>query len=323
MEQVSVIVPVYKVEKYLAECVESIRSQTYKNIEIILVDDGSPDSCPVMCDAFALGDSRVRVIHKQNGGLSSARNAGLDVAAGEYICFVDSDDYISDDMVSVLYEAAKNADAEMALCSLERFGDGTQAGNYLKHMPFEDGVLTSDEVCDLLTSMYEACYAVACNKLYKKSLFDGLRFTEGRINEDEFIMHRLYMICSKVAVTVHPGYYYRNAPDSITTSKWSIKKFDSCEAFFDRYQFFLDAGKQLFANRSLQSYLSFFQENTLRYFKCDEKPRKEFRGELQRLRKRRSCFLRNSHYSMKEKFAISIFLLSPRLYFKLFKWTGR
>ena len=120
---VSVIVPIYNVEKYLRKCVDSILNQTYKNLEIILVDDGSPDNCGNICDEYALSDSRIRIIHKKNGGLSDARNAGLDIARGNYILFVDSDDYIDETMVEKLYEALEKEKAEMSLCSFVYVND--------------------------------------------------------------------------------------------------------------------------------------------------------------------------------------------------------
>ena len=120
---ISVIVPVYKVEKYLERCVKSICAQTYQNLEIVLVDDGSPDQCGEMCDMFAKQDSRIRVVHKENGGLSDARNAGLDVMTGDYVGFVDSDDWIEPDMYQVLYERLIKEKAEISCCGMKRCTD--------------------------------------------------------------------------------------------------------------------------------------------------------------------------------------------------------
>ena len=180
---ISIIVPVYKVEAYLDECVQSLVSQTYKNLEIILVDDGSPDKCPQMCDEWAKKDSRIRVIHKPNGGLSSARNAGLDVAKGGYIGFVDSDDFFDSKMYEVLYEGlTRSPNIGISAIQFLKYEAG-KSEIYNPEWDIKSDILIKSKDFGLLTLKQAICYA-ATNKLYKKEVIGGTRFREGKANED-------------------------------------------------------------------------------------------------------------------------------------------
>lgn len=220
---ISVIIPIYKVEQYLDECVESIIKQTYKNLEIILVDDGSPDGCPQMCDEWARKDERIRVVHKKNGGLSSARNAGLDVATGEYISFVDSDDFIALDALQNLYDRFQGSE-----------GIGIVSGMIYRYQDSEtcnfkqDWILKNEKIISakefLLETMSQKTSYTVWNKLYKREILDGVRFREGRNNEDTLFMYDLgkRMRGLNVSMVEIPKYvyYYRYREDSIcTTSK--------------------------------------------------------------------------------------------------------
>ncbi len=177
MPCISVIVPVYKVEKYLRRCVDSILSQSFTDFELLLTDDGSPDNCPAICDNYAAKDSRVRVIHKENGGLSSARNAALNICEGKYICFVDSDDYISPDMFEKLLSAAKNNDCEVAICGQFTERDGQISIDEPKVeqlLIFDSDKAIEKLIEDKIINNY------VWDKIYKKYLFDGVRFPDGR-----------------------------------------------------------------------------------------------------------------------------------------------
>lgn len=200
---ISVIVPVYNVKPYLPKCLASICNQTYTNLEIIVVDDGSTDGSGAVCDEWALKDKRVKVLHFQNCGVSFARNRGIDVANGAYLGFIDSDDWIEPDMYERLYKVLVENDVDMALCScwFERDGD---------MRPFRNsGVVHvwsgKDNVAALLNRKY---MNFAWDKLYKKSLFDGLRFPEGRGFEDMALMYRLYALARKTAQLEVPLYHY-------------------------------------------------------------------------------------------------------------------
>lgn len=235
---ISIIVPIYKVEKYLKECVDSILAQTYQNFELILVDDGSPDSCPAMCDEFAKRDSRVVVIHKENGGLSDARNAGLDIARGKYICFVDSDDYIAPTMYEVLMKRIVSDKSDLAVCEYVRVYDsGEQLKNKKWHQKAHNKCYTSNEFIADLFIHNSGAYVVAVNKLYHKNIFRKLRFPVGKQHEDEFIIHHVIAQCKKISYIEDDLYYYRQREGSIISKGFNVKSLDYGDALIDRYHF--------------------------------------------------------------------------------------
>ena len=233
MEQplISVIVPVYKVEPYLDKCISSIANQTYTNMEIILVDDGSPDNCPAMCDAWAEKDSRIRVIHQKNQGGGAARNAGLDFASGGLIAFVDSDDYIAPDMYAHLYELLK-AGADIAECSyVEVAGD--------------DAVFA----CGYETRSYTAQEAMAenirdrvfrqliWNKLYRRQMVDGVRFPTSKKIDDEFFTYRVLGNANTLIHSTKVCYAYRQQPESVMHSMPISKRIQAVEAKTQRHTY--------------------------------------------------------------------------------------
>lgn len=265
---VSVIVPIYMVEPYLKRAVDSIRNQTYQNLEIILVDDGSKDQCGRICDDYAKADNRIVVIHKENGGLSDARNAGLDIARGEYIMFVDSDDYIAPDCVETLLGCLKEHDADVSMCSYA-VTDSTEfdesifaAGrnNEKEKKQSKEWKIKTDnhksdgheydgsvEICDrrkLLSNLYDAnhrdatYFIVSWNKIYKASLWDGIRFPKGKIHEDEATTYKIYDRARKGVYLHRPLYGYFTAPDSITRARFNIKRLQWMDALDDRIAYF-------------------------------------------------------------------------------------
>lgn len=254
MEQplVSVIVPVYRVEAYLEECVESILGQTYTNLEVWLVDDGSPDNCPVLCDAFAQRDPRVRVIHKANGGVSSARNAALDVCTGEYITFVDSDDAIHPQAVERLLAACLEAEADMAmgeLRSLEENG-ALRPENPADRLNRE--VFGPEEAFRRMTVEHEIYFSIVWGKLYRRAVFTELRFSVGRLHEDEMIQHRLCGACGRIAAVGEPVYHYRTRGGSISQSAFTIRRMeDLAAAYWDRYLYLKERGYPRYARDAL------------------------------------------------------------------------
>ena len=204
MELISVIVPVYKVEKYLDRCVQSIVDQTYTNLEIILVDDGSPDNCPAMCDAWAAKDPRIKVIHKENGGLSDARNAGMNAAMGEYIGFVDSDDWIDVPMYQHLYEAMVTTGSDIASCGSRRVWlDGTSAREVCSVN--KDWILEQEAAMEALITSNGLIQTV-WNKLYRRNIAECVQFPVGVIHEDEFWSWQVVARAKRV-VTIKESYY--------------------------------------------------------------------------------------------------------------------
>ena len=252
-ELISVIIPVYRVEAYLSACIESVLAQTYPNFEIILVDDGSPDSCPRLCDEFAARDSRIRVIHKENGGLSSARNAGIDAARGDILAFLDSDDLWTPVFLERLYAALTECDADFAVCLFRRFR-GEPPQELPRAVPAE--VLTRMEAFECFFNLRNENMVVAPNKLYRRKLFETVRYPLGQIHEDEAVIHELIGNAKTAAWVEEAHYLYRQAPDSITTAKFSLKRLDETYAKEQRIAYFESRGMQDLANRTKIVYLN-------------------------------------------------------------------
>lgn len=238
-ELISVIVPVYKVEAYLDECVASILGQMYRNLELILVDDGSPDNCGTMCDAWAQKDERVRVIHQENVGLSGARNTGVDKSSGKWIAFVDSDDAIHPQMLETLYRAIQStAEAKIAcarFCKGEKPSEQWQKSRCSGVKPER---LQGKSLWEFFyTNEKNTQMVVAWNKLYDRALFSDLRYPLGRIHEDEFLTYRLLYEAGTVAWVDWPLYFYRQRAGSIMSAESTRAVLDAMDAFSERAAF--------------------------------------------------------------------------------------
>lgn len=222
----SIIVPVYDVERYLPKCIDSILAQTFTDFELILVEDGSPDGCPALCDAAAAKDARIRVIHQKNGGLSAARNAGLDAARGAWIGFVDSDDYIAPEMYEALYKAVQSTGADLALCDYAEV-DETGAPCQSMHVHLEKKVFAGQ---DLLKNATDSMIQPAWNKLYRRAIFAQLRYPEGKLNEDLFLIPEVCLRIQKAVVVPKALYYYVQRGGSIMNGSKTLRHFDAAEA---------------------------------------------------------------------------------------------
>lgn len=228
---VSVIVPIYNVERYLDRCVESIVNQTYRNLEIILVDDGSPDKCPEICDEWARKDNRIKVVHKENGGLSDARNAGFEVSNGELVCYIDSDDWIELDFILSLYEAMMNSQADIAECATNYVSED---GHVLRIRKTPDSVHL-DKISALRKLVLEdGVYQTVWNKLYRRELC--IPFEKGKLNEDEFFTWRVLDNANLIAFVEKPLYNYLQRGGSIIQSDYNIRRLDGVRAKFERMQ---------------------------------------------------------------------------------------
>lgn len=217
MPAISVIVPVYKVEAYLDTCVESILAQTFTDLEVILVDDGSPDGCPAKCDAWAQKDPRVRVIHQANGGLSAARNTGIETATGDFFAFVDSDDRLEPDTLRRAWEAQQQSGADLVIFNLVYVDEHNKPLSTPDFTGFRDEILDAEGVWQRYFALVEQkiYYVVAWNKLYRRNLFDGLRYARGKRYEDQFLLPKLLARCQTIACLGYPGYRYVQRSGSI------------------------------------------------------------------------------------------------------------
>lgn len=242
MSLISVIVPIYNVEKYLHRCVDSILKQTYGDLEIILVDDGSTDNCGKICDEYAKKDRRIKVIHKENGGQSSARNVGLDYATGEYVSFIDSDDFIHPQMLEMLYKAVTDFDVEMACCDFFRIKHKKDFDNIIyKSSELAYEILSRDEIFANYHDRYlKKLQESVCNKLIRREMFDGLKFCERMIYEDEHILMYIVNKIKRCAIINAKLYYYNEMNSSTMRSGFSEKKFSGLDLARDEVDFFYD-----------------------------------------------------------------------------------
>lgn len=238
-EKISVIIPVYNVEDYLERCVRSVVTQTYVNLEIILVNDGSTDGSGELCDKFAATDSRIKVIHKDNGGLSDARNAGMDAAAGEYVGFVDSDDWIDPDMYEVLYNLIIDHDAEVSICRYRNIYNGWVEDESTDQIEVYDNLSALRAIIVNENNLFPTHNV--WNKLYKKELVDKFRFITGKLVEDLYFTPRVIFASSKCVYTNSAKYnYLRERPDSIMNTPVNIKRMNDELEGYDEIAGFLD-----------------------------------------------------------------------------------
>lgn len=234
---VSIIIPVYRVEQYLHNCVNSVLSQTYSNLEIILIDDGSPDKCGEICDEYAKNDKRIKVIHKENGGLSSARNAALDLPPkGDFITFLDSDDFWHPDYLSILVGLQEKYDADIVQCDFVR---GTAATFPLLKNEVNIDVLNNHEIF-----IKEKAKIIMCGKLYKSCLFAGIRIPVGLYNEDDWTAWKLYYKARTIVVTNQALYYYTINPSSIMGQLSKKPDLRYVNAYNERISFFAGTGEK-------------------------------------------------------------------------------
>lgn len=250
-EKISVIIPVYNVERYIGRCIESVINQTYSNIEIILVDDGSPDHCPELCDEFAQKDSRIKVIHKKNGGQSSARNAGIECAQGEYIFFLDSDDYLKENALEVLYNSLISSNtAKVAICGIS-FVKGFESQEIDQCTISDLEIWSESQYWTHYFSEDTYLYCIALwNKLYAREIFDELRFPEGRISEDEATAHLIMGKATQCVCLSECLYNYCQRNDSETGRKYNIRLLDSVDAYLERTEYLIEKGYYKFADES-------------------------------------------------------------------------
>ena len=310
---ISVIVPVYKVEEWLDQCVESIVNQSYKNLEIILVDDGSPDNCPQMCDEWAKKDDRIRVVHKENGGLSTARNAGLDICSGDYISFIDSDDYIHKDMYINMLEDLKRTDSDIVKCGRYIDSDGMISEKRIIGSAKE---YNHDEILDCFFYHKDDFCSGVWDKLYKAELFKGIRFPDGLNSEDYYIYGVIYNRANKLYYNNKYYYYYRIREDSI------CRKEEITEHSFDKiivsdkvYDYVLDnypdreEDAQIFQSISrFAIYQEVFQKDH------EKKLEKEWK---QNLKEKKKVVLRNHKIGSLYKFKYCMMCTVPKVYIKL------
>lgn len=314
---ISVIIPVYNVEKYLEKSVESVVKQTYNNLEIILIDDGSTDNSGKICDNLAKNDNRIKVIHKENGGAADARNYGLSNSTGDYICFVDSDDYVSTEFVEKLYNAILEEDADMSVCDYLYAGvDETTWKNSKKKQKRN---YTNIEALQDMFSCKQILEVILCNKLFKKSLFvdNKIKFPVGKMYEDNFTMYKLFYYSKKITLIPDKLYFYVQTKNSVMRVKFNEKKLQMLQCLEETKEFL-----KLHNCKKLMPYYNVYSFSTKRSlinnmildnydFNAIQKMRKEIASEIGNI-------IFSKYITTKMKIKMIVLAVNYKLFLKLF-----
>ena len=310
-ELISVIIPIYNIQNCLHKCINSVVSQTYNNLEIILVDDGSTDDSGIICDQYEKDDKRIKVIHKENGGLSDARNAGIAVATGKFYSFIDGDDYIVDDMLETMYKAILVNRAEISICNIKRV--------------YEDGEIESFyeptdkiEILEGLDRFKTLNQPSVCNKLFSARLFESVRFLKGKFYEDTFIYHEILYLAKSVVMTGQVGYWYRERKESILGyGRYTDRYFDFIEAIYCRMKFLMSKKIQPYGYEAcLSLYAAVSNAEKCVRKTCDNK--KKFENAYQQYEKAYRYLMDSKETGVKQKIRLIILRYTPSLHRKLY-----
>lgn len=313
---ITIVVPIFNVEKYLRRCLNSIIEQTYKNLEIILVDDGSTDDSPIICDEYKKKDNRITVIHKKNGGLSEARNTGINIAKGKYIGFVDSDDWIEIDMYEKMYKKMIEENADIAIC-----GRVVEYSNRTSKKWYNENYMIMNNI-DAIVALdsFKSFDMAAWDKLYKTELFSNIKYPVGKKCEDCYVTYRLFDKCDKIIYIPECFYHYFQREGSITKSKkvnmdYVYGSVEQLKYIEKNHPEIIDTAKMnvAFSNNALFHYMI---ENNIN----DEKTRKQLHRNANKYRKE---VFKNKNINMKKKIKFAIFIFTPNIYKFLIKIKKR
>lgn len=311
--KISVIVPIYNVEQYLSRCVDSILAQTFRNFELILVDDGSPDNCGAICDEYAKKYDFITVIHKENGGLSDARNHGIDIAKGEYLSFIDSDDWVTPDFLEKLYDAIVQTGCRMSVCNVV-WHDGNQELKGCSYRPAAELKVVSG------ADMYETLYRPsASNKMYERSIFQTMRYPKGKLYEDAYIYHDILSQIDSLAYTGTDGYFYFQREESIIHMRYSHRCTDIIEAVYLRARN-LDTIVGVHDHAD-EAYLAVYSRLAIAYSNLSASDSVAKAA----LKKNKALYNKvfwriffDKHFSLKQKFRFVVLRFSPWLHKKIY-----
>ena len=310
-EKISVIIPIYNVEDYLEQCVESILNQTYTNLEIILVNDGSTDSSGEICDRYKNIDKRIKVIHKVNGGLSDARNCGLENSTGEYIAFFDSDDWADEKFYDTLYTNIKKYNGDIAVCNYKKY---YSKKDIELHNSNEVICYSNIEALNQLYDKYSVQMIIACNKLYKRKVIGGIRFPVGKIHEDEYLIPMIIYNAYKIIYINNELFYYRQRDNSIMNKKFNIKRLDYLYALENRNRFFKDNNLDKLHNNGAEKYIYSIINIFFEVKKSNIKNKDEIKKQLKEKFK-----MAINENNKQNKIEFKIFIYSSSLYKFIYK----
>ncbi len=322
-ELISIIIPVYNSEKYLDAALRSAQEQSYKNIEILVIDDGSTDSSPAICDAFAAKDSRFKVIHQQNSGPSAARNRGIDEAKGDYLTFFDNDDLLHKDFIKILYGLCKENDCDIALTRSFPFLDENTIpyGEPENRLTFMD----NRELSLQLVDMGWTGLAVTMAKIFRKSLFRNIRFNENRIiGDDDSTIYLLYWASRKSVLFHSPLYFYRSKrKGSITHSNYQLTWLTGVDAFKERMEFYHSQGEMILYAKAMRNYCRKMSENYILIKERFPEEKKLLRELRRKVKKQSMKMLPLKGNSLKQKISALLFAYMPNIWRKVYGYANR
>lgn len=314
---VSVVVPVFNVEHYLRECLDSIVTQTYTNIEVILVDDGSTDSSGHICDEYAQRDCRITVIHKENGGLSDARNTGIDACSGQFIGFVDSDDYVDPRFIELMLTPLLSGESDISVCQFHQVYVHGQTCQRVE----EEGKVSVEYISNmealklLIQRRWDAVPVSACSKVYDVKLWKEIRFPKGHLYEDEYVAHLLLHKAKRVALVHERLYYYYKRIDSITVSNYTLRHLDDVRAQEACLQYLQNNSLIELAEMAKALLYRTRKEHYVKLYSCQDPNGKIFAKEMRsRILESFAGILVNRHTTLTEKMSGLFFILAPNVY---------
>lgn len=315
--KISIIIPVYKVEDYLRQCVDSVLGQTMADFEMILVDDGSPDRCPQICDELAAEDERIRVIHKKNGGLSSARNEGMKIATGEFLFFLDSDDFLHPQTMEILLDIAEKEQCDISCCNYQTI-EKREVHYQRIELPVSYRVFSNEQVLEKMYDQSLGMTVIACAKLYRRSLFEGIEYPEGCLHEDEFTTYKLYYRAKKVSYTEEKLYYYYQNAESITHVAYKIERLAALRAFQERLDFFKEKSLRIPYQLTQRLYMIQLMEHYYQVSKLGG--HEEILSKMKReLNNQRKSIKENPYFTSKHKLSWLAFRVSPSAFHRIYQ----
>lgn len=308
---VTIVVPMYNVEKYIEKCIDSLTNQTYKNIEIIIVNDGTKDNSLTIAEEKAKEDNRIKIISQSNQGLSAARNMGIDNASGDYICFVDSDDFVHPDYIKLLLETILKNNADISVCDFFYIDD---KGNIWKRKEKENKLYNNEEALKDIFSQEQNTEIMTWNKLYKIQLFrdNKIYFPIGRYHEDNFTTYKLYYYAKKIVMISNELYYYLQRNNSIMGQKFNKKRLDIIEAIEETKEFFKD--KKINLCEEIQCYEIMTKINILNNMIRDKYKDAERIEIIKDIRKNKKEYMKNKYIDRKMKIAIILLFGNGKMY---------
>lgn len=313
---ISILVPVYNSEKYLAQCLDSIINQKYKHLEIIVVDDGSTDKSGEICDEYADQNPRIKVFHQKNKGISTTRNILLSYATGDYIGFVDSDDTISPDMYSDMLYVAQTTGADMVVCNFTHTSNDGSPVDTEVCIPFNEGYVSAEKYIDKISGGNCGALSIVWNKLYKRYLFENITYPSGKIHEDDATIHKICHACNKIYYTPNIYYFYNSNPSSIMNKKFNIGRLDSTDAILDRIEFLKKYGYSEMTVHNCEVFLiDDFLYSIRKLDKKSKSDRTAIKNKLKLIKPYCKELLKSKHTDRKNKTVIRLLCFNPFIFF--------